>query len=864
MNGLRCLISLGLAFMLLAGGAALALPRNPGKVNLSISGAGISLEPPHAGPARLNDQIYINATISNIGDEPAYNVSVVFSYNTTDMPLFQIGTLDLNSSGIVIGATASAVARWVWNTSLLDLTPDTNYSVFVLVRSSNESANQTDDDQSNNFAFANLSFLPDVVPYVEDITSSADNAVVGETVSLLATLGNTGIRPALAEPVGFYLDSEPMPFCQTSIDIPTAGSTAVPCEWNTSGATDGKHNITARVRESARSVMVSLKYTTNPYIAALTASSYVARVGDILAINVTLDNNGLEPALDVSVDFYLDARGNPPLGSLTAGEVPVGTPTRLSFPWDTAGTETGNHTIKARIAGTAKEMRTANITLDEELFPDLAITDVTLSDAAPLVGTVLNISVNISNVGPGAPRANTTLQVLLDSVETVLEMVIAPIAPGSYLNTSFDWDTRAVTPVKHTLRVQVNAYGDFAELNDSNNDRLLQLSFRGSLDLSVRGITFSRSLNQSNPTSEVTVGASLWIWVNVANRGSLSNAANTTLALTLDGSATAFKTYQLPPIAPGRNFTSQFSWDTSAFNDTTTTNHTVRAQVDPQRINNDSDWGNNALSVNLTVHPATPEADLVVASVRAAKATVRYEEVLMLVATISNQGGKPARNFTVRFTYQAGAYPQLIGDQTVAAVLPGESRNVTQGWTVIVAEGNYTVNAIIDPQNSVLETTKSNNAGSTVVSVLPAEERKPDVRLSAPAISPREPRKGAAVNISVTLTNQGNEAASGIVLTLFVGGAPAGKLNVSDLLPGANRTVTMAWNASSGGRDIMFRVNGTNFSESESAAVRVDVAETAQQAGSSLPILIVIVLLIVAAVAVIALGGRKRETREEE
>jgi len=863
MHRSRAGIALGIVLMLLAGGLTSALPRDPGNVDLSITGADIGFEPDHAGPPCVNDIIFINATIYNLGDEPAFNVSVVFGYNTTNLSMQKLGRLDLNTTGVVIEPAGSAIAGWIWNTSGIDLTPGINYSVFVEVQNDTQPDNQSDIEHSNNIAFTNITFGQDVIPFVSDLTSSADNAVVGETVTLLATMGNSGIRPALAEPVSFSLDDETTPFYTTTANIPTVGGAAVECEWNTSSAADGRHNITAKVRESSMTVSVSLKYQRNPYIVSVTSSSYSARVGDMLDINVTLNNNGLELAELVVVDLYLDASGVP-LGNLTANEVPVGTPEMLSFPWDTTGAGTGNHTIKARISGTAKEMRTANITLDEELFPDLAITEVSVSDLAPLAGTVLNISINISNLGAAAPRANTTLQVLLDSVEAVLEMTVAPIAPGGYLNTSFDWDTSAVTPVRHTLRFQVNPYGDFPELDDTNNDRLVQLAFRGSLDLSVRGITFSRTLNQSNATGEVTVGESLWIWVNVANRGSLSSAANTSLTLSLDGAAAPFKTYMLYPIAPGHNFTAQFSWETSGLNDTEVSVRSVRAELDGPRINNDSDWANNFLSVNLTVRPAIPEADLAVTAVQAAKQSVRYEEVLMITATVANQGGKPARNFTVRFTYQAGSYPQLIGDQTVSLAGPGESRNVTQAWTVLAAEGNYTISAVIDPQNSVLETNKTNNAGSTRVAVLPAEELRPDLRLGSPVLSPREPKEGQTVNISVTITNLGNAAATGLVVTLMVGQRSAGELNIADLPAGANRTVTMGWKARSGGHDVLFRVTGTNLAATDSASIKADIAPPAEPAKDFWPVLVVIALLLVAAAAMVAAGGRRKDTQEEE
>jgi subtilase family serine protease len=862
MNGRGKVLALILAGLLLAGGLASAMPRGPRSVDLSISAQDISIQYDHGGAPAVNDILHINATVHNQGVDPAYNVTVIFSYNTTNMPLFQLGRLKLNATGTVIEPLRTAVANFEWNTSGLELAPGQNYSVYVEVQNDTQPDNQSDPAPGNNIAFRNITFVEDVIPLVQDLTTSADNAVVGETVSLLATLGNAGIRPALAEPVSFHLDGSASPFCRTVVDIPVVGGATVPCDWNTSGAADGSHNLTVKVRESSRTVSVSLKHRVNPYIVSVTSSSYSARVGDLLDINVTLNNNGLETAQDVVVDFFLDARGVP-MGNLTADEVAVGTPRRLSFSWDTAGTDTGVHTVKARLSGTAKEMRTANITLDVELFPDYAITDVYVSDMSPLSGTVLNISVNVSNTGAAAPRANTTLQVLLDSVVTVMEMTVEPLAPGAFLNTSFDWDTSEVTPARHNLRFQVNPYGDFFEPDDGNNDRLVQMAFRGSLDLSVRSITFSRTLNQSNATEEATVGESLWIWVNVANRGSLSSAANTTLALSLDGAA-PFKTFLLYPIAPGRNFTAQFGYDTSGLNDTAATVHAFKAVVDGPRQNNDSDWGNNVLSANLTVRPAVAEADLAVLSVRTANPTARYEEVLMITASVANLGGRAARNFTVRFTYQAGAYPQLIGDQSVSFLGPGESRNVTQPWTVLVAEENYTINAVADPQNGVLETNKTNNAGKTLVRVLPALELRPELRLGTPSVQPREPRKGQPVNFTVVVTNAGNAPARGLSVTLLAGGKPAEQLNIPDLAPGANRTVTMTWKAQQGGSVLVMRVGGTGLAPVDTASVRVDTAAPAAAGGDYWPVLVVIVILIAAAVALAALGGRKSGTSEEE
>ncbi|MBM4248744.1 MAG: hypothetical protein FJ149_04805 [Euryarchaeota archaeon] len=858
------LIAVGIVVALLAGGWAVAHPRAPDNVDLTVRPRDIHLEPAGGGTPHLNDVIYVNATIVNNGDQPAFNVSVIFSYNTTDMALVELGRLELNKTSTVIGPLGgSVVASWTWETSGLELRPMTNYSVFVEARNDTQPANQSDVDLTNNIAFANMSFQPDVIPFVQDLTSSTDDAVVGETVTFMATLGNSGIRPAIGERVEFHLDGEQTPFCTTTADIPAGGTAQVPCDWNTTGASDGVHSVTAMAGGTSKSASVSLKYRTNPYIKSITSSSYSARVGDLLAINATVDNNGVETARLVLVDFFLNA-GGVPLGNLTAFELKVGEPEVLSFRWDTTGTPTGNHTIKARVAENGRELRTPNITLDVELLPDLEIAEATLSHLSPLVGDLVNITVSIANIGEGAPRYNTTLEFLLDSVETLASFTVTPLGPGERFNVSFDWDTSGLTPVRHTLRVMVNAYNDFAESDEGNNERLFQLQFRGSIDLAVVSINFSLSTNQSDPTGEVTVGQTLRVWVGIANLGSLGSMASTTLELLLDNSTVPFDSIHLQPIAAGGALIAKFEWNTSALDDTADTVHRLLARLDGPRLNNDSDWANNELAVNITVHPAVLDADLSILEVRTANSEVRYLEVLMVTARITNTGGKAAQNFTVRFTCWSGTVSNLIGDSTVALLQPGETRNVTLPWTVLVTAGNWTIVADIDPQNKVVETNTTNNSGSVKVSVLPAEELRPDVRLSAPTLSVREPRKGQTVDISVTVTNAGNAPAGGIVVTLVVDGAPVGTLNVPEIAAGSNRTVTLPWKADTGSRSIIYRAEGRNFNPIASTAVLVDVAAPVEEEGSVLPVLAVIGILVVAVLALLAAGAGKKQEKEEE
>ena len=865
MADFRMVISLGLVIAFLAGGAGAALPRNPGNIDLQVLSSNISLTAGHGGAPRLNDNVSISVRVDNIGDEPAFNVGVGFFYNTTNTSLTRIDAFNFSDAGTVIAAGSSAVASVAWNTSGVGLQPYINYSVWVQLHNDTAPANQSDPDPSNNEAFVNITFLPDVILSVIELTTSTDTPVVGDTVGLLASLGNTGINPALNETVAFYLDNESAPFQVNRTDIPPNVTTHVAYDWNTSGLTDGSHDITAAVRDSARSATLIFKYRTNPYISAISASTGFAHVGDTVLINLTLQNNGTEMADLVTVDFYVDT-GGVPVGNLTVDQVPVGVATPAGFSWDTTVEPVGNHTVKARIFGTAREMRTGNITLAEELLPDYTMVDLSVSDTSPFVGDTVDITVKVTNIGDAAPRLNTTVQVLLDSVTVIGTADVPPIAPGELFACSFQWDTGDVTPLPHHLLAQVNFDVNFTEKNDSNNDMRIDMRFQGNIDLAVQAISFSLSLNESNSTNDVTIGQSVWIWVKVANLGTLSSALNTTLSLFLDSSADAFRSSLLYPIAPGHNFTAQYSWDTSGLTGAVVVNHSVRAFIDPLRLNNDSDPANNQLGVNLTVHPPVPGPDLAVMGIRSASLTVRSQDVLAITATVGNIGGKPASGITVRFTYQSGLYPQLIGDQVIAALGPGEASNVTENWTVLVGEGNYTVNIVIDPQNSIAEVSKANNMGSTPVVVLPVEQPVPRLTVTVPNFLPTNPRPGQTVTIAVTISNTGTAPATGINVTLLVGGKSAGVRTIPEIAPGTNSTVTMDWKAVSGTRTVAFRVSGSNVPVLESTAVPVEVKTPAAEspAGNGLAVLVVIVILLVAVVAIIAVGGRKKRPSEEE
>ncbi|MGQ9582894.1 MAG: CARDB domain-containing protein [Thermoplasmatota archaeon] len=841
--------------------------RAPGSIDLEVLAQSISLDPGHPGELRTNDNITITVPVGNLGDEPALNVTVQVLFNTSDMAPQLVGFYLFNSTGAEISPNSTESAVLHWNTSGLGLEPYTSYTLWVNAINDTQPESQWDPNPDNNRARLNFTLLPDVIPLVEGLEADKVQAIVGETIHLTATLNNTGIRPAVGEPVEFYLDQEARPFNTTSADVPPGVETRVSCLLDTSRLIDGPHLVTARVRSSAASLQLSLKYLTNPHITSISPSTRHATIGDPVMINMTLENNGTESATMVRVDLYLDAGGTP-IGNLTVEEAPVGSMTNVSYIWDTTGALPGNHTVRARVESTGSELRTANITLVERPLPDLTILNISLSSYSPLVGELVRVDINISNVGEGGMTASTTLKLWLDAeIDPIFQANINPLEPGEGVVVEFDWDTTGLTPFKHSLFAYINPDAELEESNDTNNDFRVEAHFEGRVDLVVDAVTLSLSTNQSNSTSEFTAGDRVWVWVRVENRGSLSSASNTTLELYLDAGATPICTFSLNPISAGGSSTPYFEWDTSFFNDSTSTNHTIRAVVDPDDKNEELNETNNELSAPLTVHPYIPEADLVVVETSVSKTKVSYQETVLILAHIANLGGRPANNVTVRFMYIKGSSPQLLEDQRIPVVLPGEHINRSRSWQVLVSPGNYTVEVQLDPQNSIREVTKDNNVATASLEVLAVEVREPRLEITSLSYRPNRPSAGEMVRVNITVRNSGTAEARFIVVTLLVDGKPGPSYSLAQLDPGGVATVSLEWRARGGSHTLGASATAAGLEAVSGPTARVGVSTEEAGWAGALVVAAILTALIVAAAALFARGasvGADREKKEEE
>jgi subtilase family serine protease len=452
-----------------------------------------------------------------------------------------------------------------------------------------------------------------------------------------------------------------------------------------------------------------------------------------------------------------------------------------------------------------------------------------------------------------------------NSVDPISEVNITELAPGGMFNFSFKWDTRGLDAKVYSLRAQADQYDEVRESNESNNAMKLDVSFSGAVDLAVESVLFTPHQNMTNFTTNVTAGDGLWVWVTVANNGTIGSAPNTSLAVYLDASTEPIRTFTMYSISAKRNFTFDFPLSTAPFiNATSPAGHIVRAVVDVARLNEDVDRGNNELNATLTVIPLISDPDLVVLELRPSKTVVGYEEGILLNAHVANLGGKPAVNVTLRFTFKGAGSPQRIGDIVISRMGPGEHLNRTQVWTVLVSDGNYTLEAVLDPQNAVAGN-HSRNTGSTVVTVKPGEDQGPDVVVVNITTDPGDPADGEKVIVSVSLRNRGRTSAADIVLTLMVNGRAAGNTSLAELAPGAARTVDLYWTAHAGMQRMSANVTGANFQPVTGDVLALNVAAAPAESVGYLPIALLIIILLIVAVALLVKGtGAAPPGKDEE
>jgi subtilase family serine protease len=180
--------------------------------------------------------------------------------------------------------------------------------------------------------------------------------------------------------------------------------------------------------------------------------------------------------------------------------------------------------------------------------------------------------------------------------------------------------------------------------------------------------------------------------------------------------------------------------------------------------------------------------DLTTTSVTVPARQVTEGDAVTFSAAVGNLGPGDAANAVVRFLVDGA---QVGGDQTVS-LAAGANAIVSSGaWTATA--GTHTVEAVVDPDNAIVEIDETNNAVSNTV----AAQRKADLTPGAVSLSSVKAKGGDLVTFTVQVANRGEATASNVGVRFLVDGAQVGiARTIAQLAGGASASVSSdTWSA---------------------------------------------------------------------
>jgi subtilase family serine protease len=392
--------------------------------------------------------------------------------------------------------------------------------------------------------------------------------------------------------------------------------------------------------------------------------------------------------------------------------------------------------------------------------PDLAVTEITLSPAEPAIGDAVIITAAIKNLGGTATTASYTTCYIDDSVLATQPSGV--ILPGITTTVSFSW---TATGGSHTIKVISDAGSTIPESDEDNNSRTYSIT-TSAPDLTVQSITW-QPLNPSR-------GNTVVLSVTIENRGNISSQY-TSVNLYIDGGTRVPQ--DVANIEPGGIITKTFSWTMLEGS------HDLRAVIDENNNNKESDETNNALTATLGTLPA----DLTIGNISWAPVNPSKDDMVTFNVTVTNIGAGRAGQSYLGY-YIDGTFLNMILVPELAAAT---SHNVTITWKATLDA--HAIKVVADYYTMVNESNEENNIRETSLAAIP-----PDLIISKVTWNPLDPAAGDAVTFKIYVKNQGGGRADPSRLLFRIGIEAPVYLNFPSLAAGAEVSKETVWTAASG------------------------------------------------------------------
>lgn len=380
--------------------------------------------------------------------------------------------------------------------------------------------------------------------------------------------------------------------------------------------------------------------------------------------------------------------------------------------------------------------------------------NIGLSDPDPEQGDEVTVSAVVIN--NGGEEANDVLVQFVDASEETpvplgMPQTIANIAVGGSATAQVKLDTGARDGA-YTVQVTVDPYNLISEGNEGDNvaSRTFTVTAPAApnLVIDISNIAFNPAAPQ--PGDQVTIHAV------IRNDGALAAQAVTVQVLDVTDSAAVVpigisQTIDLLPA--GGVATAQVTYDTSGMNG----DRKIKVVIDPQNSIAEVDEDDNEAQATLTLAASSlPNLALNSTNVGFDPEEPAPGQPVTIVATVFNDGDRPAQDVLVRFDdVTSGEFP--IGDpQTIESIPAGGSGMVKIEYATAGLGGDRKIKISVDPYNLIVEERESDNEVRATLSIQSPAAPNLTVSTDNIGINPAQPTQGMTATVTAVIRNSGD------------------------------------------------------------------------------------------------------------
>ncbi|WP_202320422.1 CARDB domain-containing protein [Archaeoglobus neptunius] len=382
--------------------------------------------------------------------------------------------------------------------------------------------------------------------------------------------------------------------------------------------------------------------------------------------------------------------------------------------------------------------------------------DLYLSVVAPEVVDAQNpftVTVSVKNQGDGPANGFSLIATYGDQIQTKQALSCDPDKTLTY--------TFTFTALKNEsyLVVKVDPDNIIKETDENNNE------FNRSIAVRVPDLRVSIDAPDSAPVNEKQT-----IQITVTNVGQIKGSG--TVTVQVDNTTITSKTVTVDPM---KSTTISAYYTPSKDKYSYGSHFTVTAKVE-------TDFGTHTSTA--TVKVVAP--DLTVDYISIPPEVTLGEETYITVR-VTNKGDYRAGTFNLKL--QNGG--STLGTVTIDGLSPGSSVSKSFRWTPQQL-GKYTFEAIVDPENKVVEWDESNNKQTQTV------VRAPDLVITGVATNETEFYTYSPYKVKVTVSNIGSAPAENVLVSMeYLNNTKS--VTIGKLYPGNSTNVVLFFTPTSNG-----------------------------------------------------------------